>query len=62
MCVISFHSLERSDGEGNLRKLGKRDGGAVLRVMTRKPITPSEDERKRNPRSRSAKMRCAERV
>jgi 16S rRNA (cytosine1402-N4)-methyltransferase len=31
-------------------------------VITKKPITPSEDERKRNPRSRSAKMRCAERV
>jgi 16S rRNA (cytosine1402-N4)-methyltransferase len=41
---------------------GKGESGAVLRVMTKKPITPSEDERRRNPRSRSAKMRCAERV
>lgn len=67
MCIISFHSLEdrivketfrksereRSDGSGS---------GAVMRVITKKPVTPSEDERRRNPRSRSAKLRCAERV
>jgi 16S rRNA (cytosine1402-N4)-methyltransferase len=63
MCVISFHSLEDRMVKETFRKLGREgNGGAMLRVMTRKPITPSEDERKRNPRSRSAKMRCAERV
>jgi 16S rRNA (cytosine1402-N4)-methyltransferase len=33
-----------------------------MRILTKKPVTPSEEERKRNPRSRSAKLRCAERV
>ena len=67
MCVISFHSLEDRMVKEAFRNLGrgregKEESGAVLRVITKKPITPSEDERKRNPRSRSAKMRCAERV
>ena len=67
MCVISFHSLEDRMVKEAFRNLGrgregKGESGAVLRVITKKPITPSEDERKRNPRSRSAKMRCAERV
>jgi 16S rRNA (cytosine1402-N4)-methyltransferase len=67
MCVISFHSLEDRMVKEAFRNLGRGregegDSEAVLRVMTKKPITPSEDERKRNPRSRSAKMRCAERV
>jgi len=67
MCVISFHSLEDRMVKEAFRNLGKgREGkgdcGAVLRVMTKKPVTPSEDERMRNPRSRSAKLRCAERV
>jgi 16S rRNA (cytosine1402-N4)-methyltransferase len=34
----------------------------VLRVVTRRPILPSEDELARNPRSRSAKLRVAERL
>ena len=67
MCVISFHSLEDRMVKETFRNLGrgreeKGESGTVLRVITKKPITPSEDERKRNPRSRSAKMRCAERV
>ena len=65
MCVISFHSLEDrmvKETFRNLGREGKGESGAVLRVVTKKPITPSEDERKRNPRSRSAKLRCAERV
>jgi len=63
MCVISFHSLEDRMVKETFRKLEKgRDGGSVMRVITKKPITPSEEERNRNPRSRSAKLRCAERV
>lgn len=67
ICVISFHSLEDRMVKETFRNLGrgreeKGESGTVLRVITKKPITPSEDERKRNPRSRSAKMRCAERV
>lgn len=59
MCVISFHSLEDRMVKETFRRLDK-DG--VMREITKKPITPSEVERRRNPRSRSAKLRCAERV
>jgi 16S rRNA (cytosine1402-N4)-methyltransferase len=59
MCVISFHSLEDRMVKETFRRLD-RDG--VMREITKKPITPSEVERRRNPRSRSAKLRCAERV
>jgi 16S rRNA (cytosine1402-N4)-methyltransferase len=66
MCVISFHSLEdRMVKETFQRLSGRRGGGpeeAPLERVTRKPIVPSEAERARNPRSRSAKLRCAERV
>ncbi|MCB1212205.1 MAG: 16S rRNA (cytosine(1402)-N(4))-methyltransferase, partial [Verrucomicrobiales bacterium] len=34
----------------------------LLRILTRKPIEPSEEEIKRNPRARSAKLRVAERL
>lgn len=59
MCVISFHSLEDRMVKETFRRLDK-DG--VMREITKKPVTPSEVERRRNPRSRSAKLRCAERV
>lgn len=66
MCVISFHSLEDRMVKETFRRL-ERGGeglgqGGVVRVITKKPVTPSEEERKKNPRSRSAKLRCAERV
>ena len=67
MCVISFHSLEDRMVKETFRELsgvrrgeGPRD--AVLGQVTRKPVVPSEAERMSNPRSRSAKLRCAERV
>jgi 16S rRNA (cytosine1402-N4)-methyltransferase len=33
-----------------------------LKVITKKPVEPSEEEMKRNPRARSAKLRVAEKV
>jgi 16S rRNA (cytosine1402-N4)-methyltransferase len=60
MCVISFHSLEDRMVKEVFRTLEKEE--AVMRVLTKKPLTPSEGEWRRNPRSRSAKLRCAERV
>ena len=67
MCVISFHSLEDRMVKEAFRKSarGAVDGtgpGAVMRVLTKKPIIPSEEEQRDNPRSRSAKLRCAERI
>jgi 16S rRNA (cytosine1402-N4)-methyltransferase len=59
ICVISFHSLEDRMVKETFRRLD-RDG--LMRAITKKPITPSEEEKQRNPRSRSAKLRCAERV
>lgn len=67
MCVISFHSLEDRMVKETFRKLerGGDEGsspGSVLRIITKKPVTPSQEEQRKNPRSRSAKLRCAERV
>lgn len=52
--VVSFHSLEDRIVKSNFRKWGMGDLGKVL---TKKPIVPTEDEIKDNVRSRSAKMR-----
>jgi len=67
MCIISFHSLEDRIVKETFRKLerGGAEGlgqGAVMRIITKKPVTPPDEERRRNPRSRSAKLRCAERM
>jgi len=59
ICVISFHSLEDRVVKETFRRL---DLDGVLRGITKKPITPSEEEKQRNPRSRSAKLRCSERM
>jgi len=57
LVVISFHSLEDRLVKDDFRERG-RDG--TYEVLTRKPVTASEEEIDRNPRSRSAKMRAAE--
>jgi 16S rRNA (cytosine1402-N4)-methyltransferase len=58
--VISFHSLE-----DRIVKDAFREGAIqykYFRVLTKKPVTASEEEQDRNPRARSAKLRAAERV
>ena len=74
LCVISFHSLEdrivksgiaaRENGCTCPREAPVCTCGFVqtLRSVSRKPILPSEKELEENPRSRSAKLRIAERV
>jgi 16S rRNA (cytosine1402-N4)-methyltransferase len=57
LVVISFHSLEDRIAKDSLRE-GARQG--IWEVLTKKPVTPGEDEMERNPRSRSAKLRAAE--
>jgi 16S rRNA (cytosine1402-N4)-methyltransferase len=59
LVVISFHSLEDRIVKDAMRA-GLKDN--IYRVLTKKPVTASEDEVERNPRSRSAKMRAAERM
>ena len=58
LVVISFHSLEDRIVKDALR--GGKD--KYFGVLTKKPMTASEEEIDRNPRSRSAKMRAAERM
>ncbi len=59
LVVISFHSLE-----DRIVKDAMRDGAqhGLYRLLTKKPLTATEEEIDRNPRSRSAKMRAAEKV
>ena len=59
LVVISFHSLEDRIVKDALRE-GAHDG--VYRALTKKPVTADEEEIDRNPRSRSAKLRAAERI
>ncbi len=56
LVVISFHSLE----DRLVKRAFKAD--PRLKVLTKKPMVPSKEEIKRNPRARSAKLRAAERI
>jgi len=58
LVVICFHSLEDRIAKDSFRE-GARQG--IWKILTRKPLTAGEDEIDRNPRSRSAKLRAAER-
>jgi 16S rRNA (cytosine1402-N4)-methyltransferase len=56
MAVISFHSLE----DRRVKEAFRGDGR--LKALTPRPIRSDEEETARNPRSRSAKMRVAEKL
>jgi 16S rRNA (cytosine1402-N4)-methyltransferase len=56
LVVISFHSLEDRIVK-NFLKEKEREG--KIKILTKKPIVPSKEEIKQNPRSRSAKLRAA---
>jgi 16S rRNA (cytosine1402-N4)-methyltransferase len=61
LAVITFHSLEDRIVKHTFRGL-ERGGAPAVRVLTKKPVLPADDEVRQNPRARSAKLRAAERL
>jgi 16S rRNA (cytosine1402-N4)-methyltransferase len=59
LVLISFHSLEDRLVKDAFREAGRNK---ELEVLTKKPVVALEQEQLRNPRSRSAKMRAAEKI
>jgi len=59
IAVLSYHSLEDRVVKNCFRALA-REG--VLKLITKKPVRPSEQETAENPRSRSARLRVAEKI
>jgi 16S rRNA (cytosine1402-N4)-methyltransferase len=59
LAVISFHSLEDRLVKDFFKKVLKENRA---RLVTKKPVLPSEDEVLDNPRSRSAKLRVIEKI
>lgn len=71
LVVISYHSLEdrivknfmrSGNTEGRIEKDFYGRSTSALKLITRKAIVPTDEEVERNPRSRSAKLRIAERI
>lgn len=74
LCIITFHSLEDRIVKDTFKYLNKDcicppefpvctcNKKRELKILTRKPIIPSEEEIETNPRSRSAKLRIGEKV
>ncbi|HVK48771.1 MAG TPA: 16S rRNA (cytosine(1402)-N(4))-methyltransferase RsmH [Pseudobacter sp.] len=71
--IITFHSLEDRIVKNFFRKgnfededlsdpFGNKPAGQIFKIITKKPVTASDAELKRNPRSRSAKLRVAEKA
>jgi 16S rRNA (cytosine1402-N4)-methyltransferase len=61
--VVTFHSLEDRIVKHTFRALGRGgDKEPLVRVLTKHPLTPSDDEVTGNPRARSAKLRAVERI
>jgi 16S rRNA (cytosine1402-N4)-methyltransferase len=71
LSVITYHSLEDRIVK-NVMKIGNVEGkveqdffgriSSPFRLVSNKVITPTEDEQQTNPRSRSAKLRIAEKI
>ncbi len=59
LCVVTFHSLEDRVVKNVFREL-KNEGR--VKLTYKKPIDPTDQEVKENPRSRSAKLRVVEKI
>ncbi|MBU2540996.1 MAG: 16S rRNA (cytosine(1402)-N(4))-methyltransferase RsmH [Candidatus Omnitrophica bacterium] len=59
ICVIAFHSLEDRIVKRKFKLLFQE---GIVNIITPKPVYPAESEIEDNPRSRSAKLRVAERL
>ncbi len=57
--MLTYHSREDRPVK---RAFQEGEKAGTLKVLTKHVIVPSEDEQRANPRSRSAKLRCAEKV
>ncbi|MCK4648306.1 16S rRNA (cytosine(1402)-N(4))-methyltransferase RsmH [bacterium] len=57
--IISYHSLEDRIAKNSFKEFARQ---GRLKILTKKPITPKEEEVRINPRSRSAKLRVGERI
>lgn len=74
ICIITFHSLEDRIVKNTFKELNQDcicpkelpvcqcNIKRQIKIITKKPIVPSETEIDRNPRARSSKLRIAERV
>jgi 16S rRNA (cytosine1402-N4)-methyltransferase len=68
LCVIAFHSLEDRIVKQRLRALagrgpgGVKTGTPVFRLLTKHVVVANREEQVRNPRSRSAHLRAAEKI
>jgi 16S rRNA (cytosine1402-N4)-methyltransferase len=65
LVVIAFHSLEDRLVKRRLRALAAGQGAPEdppFRILTKHVVVPSDEERARNPRARSARLRAAERL
>ncbi|HHS48371.1 MAG TPA: 16S rRNA (cytosine(1402)-N(4))-methyltransferase RsmH [Desulfurella acetivorans] len=59
LVVISFHSLEDRIVKNIFKDYSQRK---IVTILTKKPIVPSLEETKENPRARSAKLRSIEKI
>lgn len=59
LAVISFHSLEDRIVKNKFKEYS---AGGLIKILTKKPLRPTEAEVAENPRSRSGRLRVAERI
>jgi 16S rRNA (cytosine1402-N4)-methyltransferase len=61
IAVISFHSLEDRQVKWLFKGLGEGDN-PIIKILTKKPLIPTDSESSENPPSRSAKLRIVEKL